>query len=185
MTEYYTKGVVLERFPRGELDEAIAIYTKDFGKILALAKSSKKIVSKLSGHLTPGRFINARLIKSNNYKIVDAVSMKTDMSAELIRFTEFINKMTGYELPDQRLWNAMEYMFRNASLFYGNKIPLERIYSRFLDILGFGPKFAKCHECDSREVSHFYPPDIIFLCSKSFKKLSLNEDEAVKIKARV
>ena len=181
MTEYYTHGLVIDRTNKGELDDSIVLYTKDFGKIIARSKSTKRVESKLSGHLNIGRFIKARIIKSNNYKIVDALSEKTDQSRELFKFIDFINKMTPYEAPDPHLWRGVEYVVRSSLIGEESKVSAQKIYRRFLEILGFGLKFAKCNNCESKEVSYFHPPMLIFLCSDSLKKIGINEDEVVKI----
>lgn len=50
-TIYTTEGIVLKRFEVGEADSLFVIYTKDFGKIRALAQGVKKENAKLKGHL--------------------------------------------------------------------------------------------------------------------------------------
>ena len=131
MTEYYTKGVVLDRNPRKELDDAVILYTRDLGKIVAHSKSTKKIESRLSGHLDIGRLVKVRVIKGNNYKIVDAISERIPFGSEMAKFADFINNMTPYEHPDPHLWHAVEYTLRNGLLGIDSKMPPERIYKRF------------------------------------------------------
>ncbi|MDP2650779.1 MAG: recombination protein O N-terminal domain-containing protein, partial [bacterium] len=91
MKEYFTPGIVLDREPRNELDEAITIYTKDLGKVRAFTKSSRKITSKLSGHLTPGRLANIRLVERNKLQLVDALSLPPSSEfKDLLPFLHFI-----------------------------------------------------------------------------------------------
>ena len=192
MTEYYTKGLVLERHLRGEFDESITIYTKGLGKISSFVKSTKKPESKLSPHLNVGKIARVRIIKTNNYKIVDAISEGGALNPESLKFIEFIRSMTPYEEPDPHLWHAIEYVVTN--IFNRSFMPLEKVYPpkffeeklrrvnrRFLEIFGFGAKFARCNECENPKVSYFHPPMLVFLCSDSLKKLSINEEEVVQI----
>ncbi len=185
MTEYYTKGLVLSRTPRRELDDTVVLYTKDLGKIVAHSKSTKKMGSKLSSHLDIGRFVKVRVIKGNNYKIVDAISEKIDISLELLKFIGFIDNMTPYELPDPHLWHGVEYISKGSLFAEGSAMPAQKIYRRFLELLGYGAEYAKCSNCEagnlSCKVSYFHPPMLIFLCSESLKKLKINEEEVVKI----
>lgn len=48
---YITEGVVLKKVVVGEVDLLYIIYTKDFGKIRALARGIRKEGAKLQGHL--------------------------------------------------------------------------------------------------------------------------------------
>ena len=60
-----------------EIDAQIVLYTRDFGKVLAKAKSARKMTSKLNGHLQPLNFINARLIEKTpvgRFQVVDALT---------------------------------------------------------------------------------------------------------------
>lgn len=50
MYEQYT-GVVLKKFPIGEADELLTIYTKEVGKLRVKSRSSRKIRSRLAGNL--------------------------------------------------------------------------------------------------------------------------------------
>ena len=61
MQEYVTEAVVLDAVPSAELDVRVSLFTKKFGKLVARAKSVKKITSKLAGHLEPGNVVKIRL----------------------------------------------------------------------------------------------------------------------------
>ena len=50
-TMYFTQGVVLAKRDTGDADILYTIYTKDYGKIRALAPGIKKEGAKLRGHL--------------------------------------------------------------------------------------------------------------------------------------
>lgn len=181
MTEFYTKAIILERSGKGEEDERILLFTRDLGKIKARVKSSKAILSKLSPHLEVGRIADIRLVRKESYKLVDVLGQKTHFDREVIRFLDFIDKMTPYETQDLRLWHALEYVLTSGLMKTEGAELNRRIYRRLLDMMGFGSKFARCHNCDKPEISYFDPRDVIFLCSKSREHLKINEEEIVKI----
>lgn len=53
--KYTTKAFVLQAFDQGEHDRVYKLFTRDFGVIMAHAKSIRKLESKLRAHLqTPG-----------------------------------------------------------------------------------------------------------------------------------
>lgn len=177
MIEHYTKSLVLHREPKGEVDEVFTLYTRDLGKIHAKAKSIRRITSKLSGHLTPGSFNKIRIIENNGsgFQVIDALSDGTFKHDELHKFLDFLDKMTPEREPDDELWCYIE-----SIIDLGELRGME--YRRLLEIMGFGPKFAKCVNCGRKEIDYFMPSDVIFLCDKSFADLKINEEEVVKIK---
>ncbi len=50
-TRYRTQGIILGKVDRGESDRLFTIYTKDYGIINLLARSERKIKSKLRSGL--------------------------------------------------------------------------------------------------------------------------------------
>jgi DNA repair protein RecO (recombination protein O) len=54
MKSFKTEGVVLKRINYGEADRIVTIFTKDFGKITAIAKGVRRLTSKKKSSLEPG-----------------------------------------------------------------------------------------------------------------------------------
>lgn len=177
MIEHYTKSLVLHREPKGEVDEIFTLYTKDLGKIHARAKSIRRITSKLSGHLRQGSLNKIRIIEKggSGFQVIDALSDEFFRHDELHKFLDFLDKMTPEREPDHELWHYVESIIGLGELGSAE-------YRRLLEIMGFGPKFAKCVNCGRGEIAYFMPSDVIFLCDKSFMDLNINEEEVVKIK---
>jgi hypothetical protein len=176
MIEYYTKAFVLNRESKGEMDAWLTLYTKDLGKIKAKAKSVRKITSKLSGHLTPGKLVELRIIEINGggYQVVDALSLPGEVTPELLRFFDFIDEFVPAALPDLYLWRELELVF-------GQKLPLKSAYRRFISVIGYNPEKAACDHCGSRRIAYFAPRDIMFLCSRCLVISGLKENEVIAI----
>jgi len=181
MSEYFTRGIILERESSGESDDSLVIFTKDLGKIRAKVKSVKRIISKLSGHLQVGSLCDIRLTKKNNIQLIEAISYKSALSADLHCFLGFINQMTPYESPDHHLWYAIEYVIDKDIFISGEDILRRKVYRRLLDIMGFGPRLAKCSDCGTPKIAYFVPSDIMFLCSNSLLRAPMKIYEAIKI----
>ncbi|MBI4087588.1 MAG: recombination protein O N-terminal domain-containing protein [Candidatus Liptonbacteria bacterium] len=130
MREYFTEAVVLDREPSGELDFRVSLFTKKFGKLMAKAKSARKITSKLSGHLLPGNIADVRLIEKNGLQVVDAIKKSsTSSGADLF----LLNKILADAEPDPALWQKVI----SGNLRWGEVIK----------ILGWDPEFALCSAC--------------------------------------
>ena len=75
MQEYVTRAVVLDKETRGgHADARYSFFTERFGKVRAKATSSRKIVSKLAGHLEPGTLSAVRIIEQHGTRVVDALT---------------------------------------------------------------------------------------------------------------
>ncbi len=62
MKEHFTEAFILDIQEKGEFDSLITLYTRDFGKITAKAKSIKKIIffkKRSLVYLPKGRFKSA------------------------------------------------------------------------------------------------------------------------------
>jgi len=63
---YTTEGIILKRLDIGEADALFNIYTREFGKIRALARGIKKEGAKLKGHLEPFSLSNISFVLGKN-----------------------------------------------------------------------------------------------------------------------
>ncbi len=173
MKEYFTPGIILDREPRNELDEVIIVYTKNLGKVRAFTKSSRKITSKLSGHLTPGRLANIRFVERNKLQLVDALSLPPPSQLkDLLLFLHFINKITPYGDADLGLWYMIEEIVEG-----GRFSPA--IYRHLVERLGFFSEEAYCHYCENNISNFFNLPETTILCASCSVKLGLKSDEIV------
>ncbi len=173
MKEYFTPGIVLDREPRNEIDEAIIVYTKDLGKVRAFTKSSRKITSKLSGHLTPGRLANIRFVERNKLQLVDALSFpSTTNFQELLPFLHFINKIAPYGDADLSLWYMIEEIVKG-----GHFSPA--VYRHLIRRLGFSNEENLCHYCENNESSFFNLLETTLLCAPCRTRIGLKSDELI------
>lgn len=178
MKEYFTEALVLDNEINGELDSRITLYTRDFGKITAKAKSIKKIVSKSAGHLQPLNFVNVRLIEKNGFQVIDALTSEScvklkinpDSFAKFLNIAKFIKDATFEHHPDYHFWLAIKKIM-GLDIIKDEII----IYRGLLKILGFDSKFANCAICELKEITFFFKNDHCFLCEKCAFKAPKNE----------
>ncbi|MBI2592996.1 MAG: recombination protein O N-terminal domain-containing protein [Candidatus Colwellbacteria bacterium] len=174
MIEYFTKAVVLDREPKGEVDATLSLYTRGLGRVYAVVKGIDRITSKLSGHFVVGNLVEARLVHKNNLQLVDGLSTRTLPSPELFKFLRFITRMTPLDEPDLELWHEVQESVSHSRFD-------KKTYRRALQVMGFDPMLAKCDNCGSDKIAYFHPADIMFLCSDSVWKLKIPLDELVEV----
>lgn len=161
MNDYSTKALVLSFEDSGEFDKTIYLYTKELGKVIAKAKSVRKITSKLAGHLQPLNFIRVRLIEKKGFQIADALDVSSiKASSQSLEFISFIKDMTFEFQQDKKIWFLIKEALREL------KIKGKISYEKLLNVLGFSPKFAVCRVCESKSVSFFSKKEQIFLCRR-------------------
>ncbi|MFH1246531.1 MAG: hypothetical protein V1489_02025 [Candidatus Liptonbacteria bacterium] len=74
MQDYVLDAIILDVLPaRRELDGRFFLLTKQYGKIAAAGTSTRKITSKLNGHLQPGYVSAIRLVERHGLRIVDSL----------------------------------------------------------------------------------------------------------------
>ncbi|MEK7634600.1 MAG: DNA repair protein RecO [Patescibacteria group bacterium] len=178
MKEYFTEAFILDIQEKGEFDSLITLYTRDFGKIMAKAKSIKKIVSKSAGHLQPLNFANVRLIEKNGFQVIDALTsescaklkINSDSFAKFLNIAKFIKDATFEHHCDYRFWLAIKKIME-LDIIKDEMI----IYRWLLKILGFDSEFADCVVCKSKEIKFFLKNDHCFICQKCAFKAPKDE----------
>ena len=63
---YTTEGIILKKTDYGETDALFTLYTRDFGKMRALAQGVKKEGAKLKGHLEPPNLCRVGFVLGKN-----------------------------------------------------------------------------------------------------------------------
>ncbi|MBI5399340.1 DNA repair protein RecO [Candidatus Saganbacteria bacterium] len=70
MAAYKTKAISLKAVPFAEADKLVTLFTRDFGKIRAVAKSARKIPSRLAGRVEPLTYADYFIAKGRNLDII-------------------------------------------------------------------------------------------------------------------
>lgn len=86
-----TKAFILNDYEQSESDKVYKLFTKDFGVIFALAKSVRKLESKLRFHLEKTKLVSVTLVKGKEvWRLtgVESVERETEDSALLCKLVE-------------------------------------------------------------------------------------------------
>ncbi len=168
MNEYVTDAIVLDREVTGESDSRVFLFTKLLGRVTARAKSSKKIYSKLSGHLEPLTIVTVRLVEKSGFQIVDAVACgrvakESGKICEVLTVLAMIKRLTEPHHPDAELWQLIERG--------------ELLGRSFLKIMGFDPEHARCDQCERPNPSYFIPSDSLYRCRSCLGRRTTSDFE--------
>lgn len=147
--EYFTEAVVLDTEPAGEFDSRAHLFTCKLGRVTAIATSTRKILSKLSGHLEPLNIIQVRLVRKNRFQVADVLKIAV-LPKENLAALHLIKEIAPEAEPDSELWRL---------ILTG---PTE---TGVLRVLGFDSEFASCQNCGLKKGLKFSTTDLVYFCS--------------------
>ena len=113
---YTTEGVILKRTDVGEHGSLFTIYTRDFGKIRALAQGVKKEGAKLKGHLEPLNLSSIGFVLGRNGERLTQATVlnhwpgvRENFEKLRIAYTiiEVIDKQCLLGAKDENLWGIL------------------------------------------------------------------------------
>ncbi len=151
-----TEAIVLRRAELGEADRLLTLYTRDLGKVKALAKGVRKPTSRKAGHLDQLTHTRVLLAQGRTFAIVaqaEAVHTYPRLREDLERFA-----LASYcaELIDRFIYEGES----QPGVFHLLRTTLSRLDEhprpwlavryfevRLLDHLGFRPQLFRCVAC--------------------------------------
>jgi recombinational DNA repair protein (RecF pathway) len=171
MQEYVSDAIVLRKDPQGDLDGRYVFFTERFGKVVAKAKSSRKITSKLASHLEPGTIGKIRFIENHSTQIIDA--LKTRMSPVSVANLHFLSQLLHELQPEPELWEMLVAGAAGAPASDEAKKAELFSWLKVLAVLGWDPQEAVCVSCGKARPAYFYVPRQEFFCAVCVRKLPL------------
>jgi DNA repair protein RecO (recombination protein O) len=167
---FRVEAVVLRHANWGEADRMVTLYTREKGKLRAIAKGARKIRSRKAGHLEPFTHITLQLAKTRDIPIVtqvETIDPYLPLRETLV--------LTGYASYVMELLDRFTYEEEggNLSLFRLLTETLARLCStaetwavvrfyemRLLEFLGFRPQLFECANCRAviEPVDQYFSP---------------------------
>ncbi|HSX18881.1 MAG TPA: DNA repair protein RecO [Candidatus Saccharimonadales bacterium] len=111
-----TEGIILRRRNFGEADRLITLYTKDFGKLTAIAKGVRRPRSKKAGHLELASHCKVFIAKGKNIDILTEVELKKafgidnlteDKTNRIYHLLELIDVLTVENQKNVPIYNLL------------------------------------------------------------------------------
>ena len=149
---YKAESIVLRSRVYGEADRILVLYTREAGKLSAIAKGVRKTTSRLRGAVQ--LFNHAHLVLYTG-KSLDTVSQgeaeeqfsyleqDLELFAAASYCAELVDRLTPDREPQPRLFYLLLSTFR--ALKNGNPELLARVFElKLLDILGYRPRLTGC-----------------------------------------
>ena len=168
----FTEAFVLKKRERGEADQNITLYTKEFGKIDLLGKGIRKIDSKLKSGIDEYSKIYIEFIETSKRKtLVEAkniskfLSFKKEGKIELIeKIKELVDNLIKEEEKDIKIWLLLKNVFFEKEKIKNYSIIYYYFFYNFISYLGYKPNINNCFVCQKK----LKLEEIYFLEEKGF-----------------
>ena len=167
---FRVEAVVLRHADWGEADRMLTLYTRERGKVRAIAKGARKIRSRKAGHLEPFTRVTLQLAKGRDLLIVtqaDTLDPYLALGADLTRTgyasyaVELLDRFTYEdETENYAIFRLLTEILTRIANESDPWLALRYYEVRLLDQLGFRPHLFECANCGEqiRPVDQFFSP---------------------------
>lgn len=115
--KYVTKCLVITSFDQSENDRVYKLFTREFGLLIAHAKSIRKLESKLRAHILPRTVSLVTLVKGKEvWRLVGAEEQKAS-PVIIHEITELISRFIHGEEPHKVLYDRVEEFLQKSEKY--------------------------------------------------------------------
>jgi len=158
---YNTIAIVTNNEPFREHDSKITAYSMDQGKLELVARGTKKIKSKLAGHIEPASLISLMVIRGKQYDYVGFAdgqnlyaNIKNNYEKILIsgQVFNYFNKIIKIGEGDLEVFDLLKDFLDslNSEKIKNNNLSYYFFIFKLLSLLGYTPELHNCLVCKSK-----------------------------------
>lgn len=150
------EAVVLRHSDWGEADRLLVLFTREQGKLRAVAKGARRVRSRKAGHLEPFTRVTLMLARGRDLWIVtqaDTVDAYLPLREDLERIAhasyvlELLDRFTYEEGANRPLYQLLIETLARLAALEDPFLALRYYEIRLLDLLGFRPQLVDCVRC--------------------------------------
>ncbi len=155
------KAIILNRFDFRENDTKVILYSREMGKLELIARGTKKLHSKLAGHLEPITLSQIMFVPGRNFNYIGSakgencfIGIKSNLNKVWLagRVLSSFNKLIKEGQKDEDIFDFL-FDFLNWLNIVRIKVSEEFVYNIFIlkliQKLGYEPQLYKCSECNN------------------------------------
>jgi len=154
---FRASAVVLRHADYGEADRLLTLFTREQGKVRAIAKGARKLTSRKAGHIEPFTHVTLQLAKGRDLFIVtqaETVNAFPGLRDDLVKtgyaayIVELIDRFTyEEETPHPPVFRLLIETLERIEKESDAWLPIRYYEMRLLDFLGFRPQLFECANC--------------------------------------
>jgi len=153
---YRTPAVILKRMDLGEADRIVTLFSRDEGKIRAVAKGSRRTMSRSAGHLEPftlsdvlfavGRELDV-ISQADTLEAFRAVRENLELTTHAYYLAEVVDLLTEDRMENRAVFDTLVDGLHNLAAASDVKLVLIVFHVKLLEALGYRPELRECVTC--------------------------------------
>jgi DNA repair protein RecO (recombination protein O) len=153
---YRTQAVVLKRHDLGEADRILVLFTRQRGKLRAVAKGVRRTTSRLAGHLELFSHAELQLARGRELDVIAQAETRAafrTLREDLARTShaylvaELADALTEDEAEQPELLDLLVQTFRALETEPDPRVVVDHYQIKLLGIVGFRPALSYCLLC--------------------------------------
>jgi DNA repair protein RecO (recombination protein O) len=168
---YRTEAIVLKRADFGEADRLLTLYSKEFGKIRAIAKGARKPQSRKTGHVELFMRSKFFIAKGRSLDIITQAEMidaYAPLRDDLLHVShasyavELLDRFTVEDDPHIGMYNLLDHTLTRFAETDDLSLATRYYELHLLSQTGFQPRLFHCVSCgeDIIEQDQFFSPEL-------------------------
>ncbi|MFN2488571.1 MAG: DNA repair protein RecO [Actinomycetota bacterium] len=165
---YKDEGIVLKTIKLGEADRIVTLFTRQNGKVRAVAKGIRKTKSRFGGRLEPFTRVSLVVYKGRNLDTITAADILTSFKDVRDDYTRLTAAATLAELVE-KITPERERAFSTYALLLaglealardGGRTVVPAFLVKLLSLSGYHPQLRVCAGCARPDVLGGFSPSI-------------------------
>jgi DNA repair protein RecO (recombination protein O) len=153
LRSFRVEAIVLKHSEQGEADRLLTLYTRERGKLRALAKGVRKLTSRKAGHIEPYTRASLLLAAGSAWYVLQQAEARdtyAGLRADLNRLglaayaAELLDKFAVEEEENARLFRLLAHTLERLAGGGDPDLAIRYYEMRLLDHLGFRPELQRC-----------------------------------------
>lgn len=153
------EAIVLKHSDFGEADRLLTLYTREEGKLRALAKGARKPGSRKGGHLEPFSRVRLLLGKGRDLAVVnqaEALATHTELTQNLEALgyasyvVELLDKFSADHDENRGVYRLLRETLERLAAGVELRLAVRYYEMRLLDQVGFRPQLQTCLNCGKK-----------------------------------
>lgn len=175
MPAYNTLAIVIRRLNYGETDKIITLYSREHGRIPAIAKGARKAISRLSGATEVLTCTQFQLATGKSMEIVAQCEVQESFTmlrqnlsklAHGLYFADLIDHVVEDREPNPVLFDLLLAGLKLVQALADPELAARWFELQLLADLGYAPQLADCGICHEA-LPGIYPEDEVYALSAS------------------
>ncbi len=153
---YRTHAVVLKRMDLGEADRIVTFFSRDQGKLRAVAKGVRRVTSRSAGHLEPFTLTDVLFAVGRELDVVSQADTieafrhlreDLDLTTHAYYLAEVVDLLTEDRMENRAVFDILVEGFRQLTGAADTRLVLVAFHLSLLEALGYRPELRKCVAC--------------------------------------